>query len=421
MKKILLCYIFVTIFIYNEAQTFNWVSIYPGYSLNTGISKLIVKKNSIYVFNRNHSTLLRSNNRGENWNLTTLPSDSSYHEYTDMHFVNDSVGYVVGYDGSCYSGIGGSIESIIKKTTDGGLTWQTIKNGLITNSILTHINFFNEHYGMAFGTAKMQTERFVTTDGGATWSYLENFKPDMHQINSSYFSEQEGIAIGYGHYMHIAVTHDEGSTWDTKHFHGTSNATGLKFFNPLNGVIISNDSIFFTNDGASSFYSKIKFPFSKCIKSFVMLNMEKGFFCTNKAIYYTPDGGNSWTLTYTNQNTLVQELQLEENSIFASTCFDNFILKLDISNLMVGISDPVVNDSSINIFPNPANDNIQISSSENNLLGVVIADQLGRVVLRQNLTKTNTIDVSDVKNGVYVVEIITTKGNSTHKLVIQNQ
>jgi photosystem II stability/assembly factor-like uncharacterized protein len=419
MKQLLYTYFFILAFFagYKAQINTNWVSINCGHKLTYGLSKLIVKENSIYVFNSNFSTLIRSTNKGLSWDSLYIPSDSAHHEYIDVAFVNDSVGYVAGYDGSLFSGYG--IESVVKKTTDRGQTWQTIKNGLNNNSILTHITFQDEKNGTAFGTGNMITHRFITDDGGLTWVYMQNFNPDMMQINGSDFNGLNAAAIGIGHYMHIAVTQDGGTTWNTKHFHKSSSANLVKNFDAQKTILTANDSIFTTVDGFTSFSSKAKFPNGSIIKGFDMLNLQQGFFCSINEIYYTNDGGNSWTLSYSNPSLMLVDLKIQGSSVFVATVGSNFILKLDISELVTSLPKEKISINKLKLYPNPASDQVTILATKpEKLTDVIITDQLGKLVKEKTLLDSKTIDIKDLNDGVYFVQIKSSSEVYVNKLIV---
>ena len=421
MKKLFI-YLFIAAgyTTYTAQSSDNWVSIDPGYKLDYGASELIVKQNNTYIFNSSFSTLLKSTDGGSSWTAMIVPSDSAQHEYNDVVFVNDQLGYVAGYDGSLFSSYG--IRSVVKKTTNGGLTWQNVSNGISNASILTNISFFDQDHGVAFGTANMQTYRFVTEDGGLNWTYLPNFGPDMMQVNASQLNGQNGFATGIGHYMHIAVTQDGGSTWETKHFHGSSSVNGLRFFDTQNGIIIANDSIFSTYDGANSFAAKVKFPYASFIKSFDMIDMLHGFFCTDHSIYYTADGGNSWALSYSNPGLQLVNLKIEGSRAFVTSCGSNTILKLDISDRLVGLSKNTKGSGLLNLYPNPASDRFYVAAPEGEqLISSTILDQLGRTVKTQNLKDTRAVNVNELSNGVYMVEVTTSANIYLNKLIIQQK
>ena len=82
-----------------------------------------------------------------------------------------------------------------------------------------------------------------------------------------------------------------------------------------------------------------------------------------------------------------------------------------------GVED--VQKRSFNIFPNPVENRITISTENNESIDVInIYNQLGQQVLQENNIE-NTIDVSNLPKGIYLIELIS--GNSTfRKKMIKN-
>lgn len=77
-----------------------------------------------------------------------------------------------------------------------------------------------------------------------------------------------------------------------------------------------------------------------------------------------------------------------------------------------------LNNEKLIIFPNPASDKIVVSSSSNLIIGkdLIIQDLSGKSLLYEVInSKHQHIDISDLKNGVYIMTI----GTNTHKIVIQ--
>ena len=77
--------------------------------------------------------------------------------------------------------------------------------------------------------------------------------------------------------------------------------------------------------------------------------------------------------------------------------------------------------ASFMIYPIPANDHLQIQSKTNLMVeSVVITDALGRVVVNENLNSTlSTIDVSYLKQGLYILTGYTNQGKFTQKIMIE--
>mgnify|MGYP003310329779 CR=1 FL=1 len=71
-----------------------------------------------------------------------------------------------------------------------------------------------------------------------------------------------------------------------------------------------------------------------------------------------------------------------------------------------------VSDASISVYPNPTSDLLTITAE--GLKEVNILDVNGRVVMTAN---TNTVDMSNLSNGVYFVSVVTNNGVSTRSIV----
>ena len=74
----------------------------------------------------------------------------------------------------------------------------------------------------------------------------------------------------------------------------------------------------------------------------------------------------------------------------------------------------IINDE-IMVYPNPATDEINISSSET-IRNVMILNRAGQLVYEGNSTKIKT---SNFSSGFYIIRIKTEKGIKTQKLTIK--
>ncbi|WP_179353045.1 T9SS type A sorting domain-containing protein [Winogradskyella vidalii] len=77
------------------------------------------------------------------------------------------------------------------------------------------------------------------------------------------------------------------------------------------------------------------------------------------------------------------------------------------------------NANSFSLYPNPTNTgSVSISSTTNEVMNVQVFDILGKQVKNQTLTN-NTLNVSNLKSGVYIVKITQNNTSTTKKLVIK--
>ena len=80
------------------------------------------------------------------------------------------------------------------------------------------------------------------------------------------------------------------------------------------------------------------------------------------------------------------------------------------------------NNNEIKIYPNPANNSLQVTIGNEHVTDVKIYDLLGKQIKIEELKRINDalqIDVSNLKEGVYFVDVKTSTEVLTKKLIIQ--
>ncbi len=123
---------------------------------------------SIHFFNDSagvlagYGAILSTTNGGETWSYTNADQDF----FVSMDFVNDMIGYAVGYTGS------------ILKTNDGGKTWERLRNAnslFVPQKLFNWVAFRNEHIGYIAGDNGCFLK---TVDGGSHWQEVDNAPGD---------------------------------------------------------------------------------------------------------------------------------------------------------------------------------------------------------------------------------------------------
>ena len=88
-----------------------------------------------------------------------------------------------------------------------------------------------------------------------------------------------------------------------------------------------------------------------------------------------------------------------------------------------GIEQFTGNNGQVTIWPNPASTNLQVAVSSGQIAGVRMYDVLGNGISAGHVELVETsaqLDVSNLTNGVYFIEIMTKEGSYTKKIVIQH-
>jgi hypothetical protein len=74
--------------------------------------------------------------------------------------------------------------------------------------------------------------------------------------------------------------------------------------------------------------------------------------------------------------------------------------------------------ASINIYPNPATDFIQVKGIEGQAK-LKITDLTGKIYVNQTVTGNSQLDVRKLKSGLYIVSITSAGKNNTFKITKQ--
>jgi len=89
-----------------------------------------------------------------------------------------------------------------------------------------------------------------------------------------------------------------------------------------------------------------------------------------------------------------------------------------ICNVVVGINENGENEY-VMIYPNPANDFLNVGSN-GNIQHISLMNNIGQVVIDQDIDASKTkLNISNLQSGVYFVHIDTSNGSTTQKVVIE--
>lgn len=103
-------------------------------------------------------------------------------------------------------------------------------------------------------------------------------------------------------------------------------------------------------------------------------------------------------------------IEVRCNSSNEAFFFDNVVF-----NQLLGLDDN--NQDVFSVYPNPATNQVHISSATNSLKTVAIYNVLGKQVL--STTTTKTLDISMLASGIYLLEVNENGVSSTKKLVVK--
>jgi photosystem II stability/assembly factor-like uncharacterized protein len=222
-----------------------------------------------------NGTLLCTTNGGVNWNLT------QFYHWDDMGPiapVNSSTWYIAS-----------SPDGKIFKTTNTGLSWDTLYTGLYA---ISRLEFINQNTG--FGVCKYHTF-FKTTNGGLNWliynnlNYSQNWVMDFIDENTGYAGDK------------IAKTTNGGLNWDTISLGMDFGTSDVQFINYNTGYVsgTTNDAyigytgyVIKTTNGGISWIPKV--ITNSPIEDLFFVNEMTGYCAGWNGVFKTIDGSQNW-------------------------------------------------------------------------------------------------------------------------------
>lgn len=170
---------------------------------------------------------------GYNW---TMLYNETNRSFRDIHFPNDSIGYIVGYP------------SFVAKTTDFGDTWQDISSIGILSGTLTSVAFLNSDTGFV-GKTTTNAAMFKTENGGATWSQVFGYS-GQGCYTIKFLNDTLGYAGAYN--SRIFRTTNAGATWAQQTtFQTSEEVTSIDFADSIHGVAVTNSYVYRTSNGTN--------------------------------------------------------------------------------------------------------------------------------------------------------------------------
>lgn len=147
---------------------------------------------------------------------------------------------------------------------------------------------------------------------------------------------------------------------------------------------------------------------------------------SNDSIYCYPIDSNAnsyfWDFGDGNSSNLINPIHYYINTgnyqiklIISNACgLDTVIKQVTITNLLEN------NENSIYIYPNPAKDNIFISSLNDKIISFEIFDIYGnKIIKREENSKNFVIDISYLNKGIYFIKLQTNNYNEVRKILLK--
>ncbi len=333
------------------------------------------------------------------------------------------------------------------RTNDNGLTWY-----IPNNNFSKYVSAFATNGSEIFAGARIDnyySNIFSSSDQGNTWTGIlpsdvnGSIDAIMTEGNIIYAAISPGISISFNNGINwtpsvhsdnsietivkigqsviaasftgqIFITDDTGATWDTSYagFYINEMAVvdSVLYAGGMNGVFRSYDKgqtwIQVYN---STNYNERFIETLKVINTCIFAGTQGGFVYSKN--------GNDW---YIDNNGLVNlnilSIETDQTNIYAGT--EGGIFKRPLSDFNIVNTEIKYADQDITIFPNPATNLVYINTDEKTTIEII--NMQVQIVATKTLTdKNSSIDVSELRSGVYTLRVKTESGVVMKKIVKQ--
>lgn len=397
------------------------------------------------------ATFLFSTLQAQDWNTIHNFNNPSL-TLQDVYHVDESTAYVIGamYNGTALN---------VKKTYDGGVTWEEQYTGQVGNNfrqldspnngldmfavanqgVLIHSNdggtiwnsidiglsdnnlrdIFFLSTTIGYLTAD-DAVIYKTSDGGMTWNNLNATIEGVGTVSHIHFiDEQHGFIGGFNYFKE---TVDGGSTWsdvpgyEPQPFSTIFQVQEITFYTALRGYV-SGDVGFFlrTLDGGLTWENLTVTVGGQPIESlmdFEFLESDPmiGFACGYHGVLIrTSDGGVSWEfmssdLPNTNglDGTTFPSMEFYGNKGYM-TGHSGEVLKYEYIATSISESDRL----SLQLFPSPVSEILNIRGLPNDVTEIQLIDANGSLVKRSIDGSQEQISCNELDAGVYILKVLT--------------
>lgn len=231
--------------------------------------------------------LMHTTDGGKSWTYQEI-SNPKWEHKNSILFKNRNLGWVVGVE--------------IYNTNDGGKHWSKQERGTSQNRNfeLRSVFFYNEMIGWASGDSSLILR---TTDGGLNWQ-SQSVGSTTQTVYSIYFTDSlKGWAVKQNE---ILQSTNSGESWNKIYIANVNYLSSIFFLDSLNGWSVGYGGVIFsTTDGGKNWYSGVVADYQDLhFSSVYFLDLNNGFvigeswdsiFNAHAVILKTTDDGKNWT------------------------------------------------------------------------------------------------------------------------------
>jgi len=325
---------------------------------------------------------------------------------------------------------------VLMKTVDGGNTWSKIDSvSFVSDPKLVY--FWNENEGVVVADPDSSYFQIYTTDdGGNSWEQVEMMNMPISQQGElttykSYSVVGDTFRFGGVTFGKVYVSYDRGKNWS---FLGTplNNVTKVIFKDSVNGIIgdvslITNSWELYATMNAGLSWSAVDPIGSVGFNDICFVpGSPNAYVSAGYSLSQSNNGANSWTL-FDHPNGGISPYYTNLAFVNPTTGWSGGV---NFNNNSGGIykyygtplssEDINYKDITLDIYPNPGNGFFYIDLQETTVTtNIEVYNMIGKQVFSTQ-HYTETIDLSHLKSGIYLIKLMIDDNVFQQKIIIRN-
>lgn len=362
-------------------------------------------------------------NGGQSWNTIHVPFIDFTTDYlVDMQFVNKDIGFVCG--GSGYS----LVQSILMRTTNGGLTWDSIASNIPGAMELHGMDFKitdNSVKGIVFSYAGL----FRSTDTGKTLVQLNKPLSLFYIEDAVYLGDSTLLVTGHNNILNkveLYKTYDWGNNWQL--VHTDSLAITSLAFSGQNGFGASwKGNIIKTTDGGST-WTKVKIAAEDI--SFTRVKYgANGYpyllatnWITNSGgyVYGSDNNGLTWHSVLVDSVSWLTDISMPSTGTGYVMTNRRLYKTTTGGGLDLQVSNPAPRLKDIKLYPNPSSGWLNIDAPASvEIKNIAMYNAAGKCVGTWE-GRWQRVNIAGFARGTYYMRIETGEDLITKKLLLDN-
>jgi len=307
----------------------------------------------------------------------------------------------------------------VNKTVNGGNNWFKylpflgFPNGFIKKNVF----FLNDTLGYIS----------CNTSNGYLLKYFNDTIKKIYEIDSLVFSDAKSqfISPDIGFFLlrnkyddtynFLFKTSDGGNTMTLLFVDSINKITSVFFTDSLVGYLSAKNGIIYKTTNGGNDWITLNSPTGANINQIAFINDTIGYIaCDSAKIFKTLNAGITWFSESSGSSSNILSIYFVDSITAYAVDANNLLLKN--SNALSIIENSSKSFDPLIAFPNPVLDKLSIIISEKATIEIININGLNIKTLIYDKGR-NSIDVSDLSSGIYIIKVTTDKGIVTKKFI----